>query len=448
MFGGNGYSREFPVERGYRDARITRIYEGTNEINRVIVPTRLLKQGRETAGRRRRGAHPDRRPARRRARARRREKALALAALNEAAAACGEGLKDEQEVLGAIADVVIEIYATESALARTEKMAASRTAAPAEVTRDIARVYAADAADRITHSAKQVASALGRARPAVARRRPGTGGGARRGRPDRGAAPHRRRRDSRREVSVLAGHAFPCGVCLEAGQSGWNRIPQEGDHPWQPAPCTPSSCSSRSTSMNFFDRQIIGAVGELIRLDWGLSDTALGLLGTVFTLLYAVVGVPLGRLSDSTDRRKILAGGVFVWSILTALSGAAQSFAMLVAVRLGVGVGEATCSPASTSLIGDLFPKTQRARAMAVWMLGLPLGLGPRQRHRRPGRAGTGAGAQRSSSRRVPGLLCASWPRSVYASRHAAWSRITPSATGGATARPMASSSRSRRCGG
>ncbi len=128
--------------------------------------------------------------------------------------------------------------------------------------------------------------------------------------------------------------------------------------------------------MNFFDRQLIGAVGELIRLDWHLSDTALGLLGTVFTLLYAFVGVPLGRLSDTRDRRKILSAGVFVWSLLTALSGAARSFAMLVAVRLGVGVGEATCSPASTSLIGDLFPRTQRARAMAVWMLGLPLGLG------------------------------------------------------------------------
>lgn len=64
--------------------------------------------------------------------------------------------------------------------------------------------------------------------------------------------------------------------------------------------------------MNFFDRQIIGGVGEGIRREWGLSDTALGLLGTVFTLLYAVVGLPLGRLSDRTERRWILAGGVFV----------------------------------------------------------------------------------------------------------------------------------------
>ena len=128
--------------------------------------------------------------------------------------------------------------------------------------------------------------------------------------------------------------------------------------------------------MNFFDRQIIGGVGEGIRREWGLSDTALGLLGTVFTLLYAMVGLPLGRLSDRAARTKILAAGVFIWSLLTALSGAARSFAQLIVMRLGVGVGEATCSPASTSLIGDLFPANRRARAVAIWMLGLPLGLG------------------------------------------------------------------------
>ncbi|HEV2986591.1 MAG TPA: MFS transporter [Vicinamibacterales bacterium] len=128
--------------------------------------------------------------------------------------------------------------------------------------------------------------------------------------------------------------------------------------------------------MNFFDRQIIGGVGEGIRREWGLSDTALGLLGTVFTLLYAVVGLPLGRLSDKNERRKILSAGVFLWSLLTAVSGLARSFAQLIVARLGVGVGEATCSPASTSLIGDYFPTTQRARAIAIWMLGLPLGLG------------------------------------------------------------------------
>src|SRR5260221_2426053 len=128
--------------------------------------------------------------------------------------------------------------------------------------------------------------------------------------------------------------------------------------------------------MNFFDRQIIGGVGEGIRREWALSDTALGLLGTVFTLLYAVVGLPLGRRSDRKERRMILSAGVFVWSLLTACSGLARSFGQLIIARLGVGVGEATCSPASTSLIGDLFPTTSRGRAMAIWMLGLPLGLG------------------------------------------------------------------------
>lgn len=128
--------------------------------------------------------------------------------------------------------------------------------------------------------------------------------------------------------------------------------------------------------MNFFDRQIIGGVGEGIRREWALSDTALGLLGTVFTLLYAVVGLPLGRLSDRKERRSILAAGVFLWSLLTAASGLARSFAQLIVARLGVGIGEATCSPASTSLLGDLFPAGVRARAVAIWMLGLPIGLG------------------------------------------------------------------------
>ena len=128
--------------------------------------------------------------------------------------------------------------------------------------------------------------------------------------------------------------------------------------------------------MNFFDRQIIGGIGEGIRREWGLSDTALGLLGTVFTLLYAVFGLPLGRLSDTGARRRILAGGVFVWSLLTAASGLARNFGQLIVARLGVGVGEATCSPASTSLIGDFFPQSLRGRAVAIWMLGLPIGLG------------------------------------------------------------------------
>jgi MFS family permease len=127
--------------------------------------------------------------------------------------------------------------------------------------------------------------------------------------------------------------------------------------------------------MNFFDRQILGAVGETIRNEWHLTDTALGTLGTAFTLVYAAVGLPLGRLTDRITRTWILSAGVFVWSLFTAVSGVAQSYAQLFAVRLGVGVGEATCAPAATSLIGDLFPAARRGKALAIFMLGLPLGV-------------------------------------------------------------------------
>jgi MFS family permease len=126
--------------------------------------------------------------------------------------------------------------------------------------------------------------------------------------------------------------------------------------------------------MNFYDRLIIGAVGEAIAVDWKLSDSKLGYLGTAFILLYAAVGVPLGRLSDRVNRSRILTIGVTAWSILTALSGFAQQFWQMVVLRLTVGVGEATCAPAANSLIGDLFPAVSRARAMSIFMLGLPLG--------------------------------------------------------------------------
>ncbi|MEO8452420.1 MAG: MFS transporter [Gemmatimonadota bacterium] len=128
--------------------------------------------------------------------------------------------------------------------------------------------------------------------------------------------------------------------------------------------------------MNFYDRQVVGAIGEKIKLEWQLSDTQLGGLTTAFVLLYAVVGIPLGRLADVGRRRLVLALGVILWSVFTGLSGVAGSFAALFAYRLGVGVGEASCAPAANSLIGDLFPAPQRARALSIFMLGLPLGLG------------------------------------------------------------------------
>ena len=128
--------------------------------------------------------------------------------------------------------------------------------------------------------------------------------------------------------------------------------------------------------MNFYDRQVIGAVGEKIKVEWLLSDGQLAGLTTAFVLLYAIVGIPLGRLADVGSRKNILAVGVTIWSAFTALSGIAGNFAQMVVCRLGVGVGEASAAPAANSLIGDLFPPATRGRAISVFMLGLPLGIG------------------------------------------------------------------------
>jgi len=120
---------------------------------------------------------------------------------------------------------------------------------------------------------------------------------------------------------------------------------------------------------------VLPAVTEPLRHEWGLTDTQIGWLGTAFTLLYAVVGLPLGRLADQRRRTRLLALGVALWSALTFASGLCRNFVSLFAARLGVGVGEAACAPTAASLIGDLFPPLERARAMSVFMLGLPAGL-------------------------------------------------------------------------
>ncbi len=127
--------------------------------------------------------------------------------------------------------------------------------------------------------------------------------------------------------------------------------------------------------LNFFDRQLPGALAEPIRKEFHLSDSALGLLGTVATLMYALVGLPLGRLADKWYRTRLIATGTAMWSLLTGASGIAQNYTQLFVSRVGVGLGEAACAPAGQSLIGDLFPPHQRARAMGVFMLGLPAGL-------------------------------------------------------------------------
>jgi len=126
--------------------------------------------------------------------------------------------------------------------------------------------------------------------------------------------------------------------------------------------------------LNFYDRNVAGALAEPMRKEFHLTDTQIGWLGTAFTLIYAVIGIPFGRIADRFSRKGLLAVGMLVWGALTAFAGVASSYAMLMVSRLGVGIGEAVVAPAGTSWIGDLVPPSRRARALALFMLAVPLG--------------------------------------------------------------------------
>ena len=126
--------------------------------------------------------------------------------------------------------------------------------------------------------------------------------------------------------------------------------------------------------LNFYDRMVLGAILEPLRREFGLSDTQLGAMVTLFTLVFAVAGLPAGRMADTRARRGLLAAGIAIWAGLTGLAALATSYAMLLATRLGVGIGEAVCTPAATSWIGDAVPPSRRSRAMAWFMMAVPVG--------------------------------------------------------------------------
>src|SRR5262245_41764212 len=128
---------------------------------------------------------------------------------------------------------------------------------------------------------------------------------------------------------------------------------------------------------NFLDRQILAILAERIRADLGVSDAEIGFLyGTAFAVFFAAFGIPLGRLADVWDRRKLIALGLAVWSLMTALSGFARNFPELALARIGVGIGEASAAPAAYSLLSDYFPPARRATALAVYSSGIYLGAG------------------------------------------------------------------------
>lgn len=129
--------------------------------------------------------------------------------------------------------------------------------------------------------------------------------------------------------------------------------------------------------LNFIDRQILSILVGDIKRDLGVSDAQIGFLyGTAFAVFYALFGIPLGRLADSWYRGRLMAMGLALWSSMTAVSGFANSFGMLAAARIGVGIGEASASPAAYSMISDYFPKERRATALSIYSSGLYIGGG------------------------------------------------------------------------
>jgi MFS family permease len=129
--------------------------------------------------------------------------------------------------------------------------------------------------------------------------------------------------------------------------------------------------------LNFLDRQILGILGPAIKADLQLTDTEFGAIGGLaFALLYSVLGVPLAYLADRTSRSGVIAGALAVRSGFTALCGIATGYWQLFLFRLGVGVGEAGGVAPSYALIADYFPPERRARALGIFSLGVPIGLG------------------------------------------------------------------------
>ena len=128
-------------------------------------------------------------------------------------------------------------------------------------------------------------------------------------------------------------------------------------------------------TFNFVDRILLGVVQEEVGRDLHIGDFQLGLLGgPAFAVLYTLMGIPIARYAERHNRISIVAIGAAVWSVMTAACGFANNFLQLTLARIGVGIGEAACTPPSHSVISDYFPASRRASALGIWALGIPIG--------------------------------------------------------------------------
>jgi MFS family permease len=128
-------------------------------------------------------------------------------------------------------------------------------------------------------------------------------------------------------------------------------------------------------TLNFLDRQVVNILAEPIKRDLGLADWQLGMMsGLAFAIFYTVLGIPIARLTERKNRPMIIGASVAAWSAFTVLCGFAQNFWQLILARIGVGVGEAGCTPPAHSLIMDYVPKEKRASSIAFYSIGTPLG--------------------------------------------------------------------------
>ncbi|MFT6286531.1 MAG: putative MFS family arabinose efflux permease [Alcanivorax sp.] len=155
-------------------------------------------------------------------------------------------------------------------------------------------------------------------------------------------------------------------------------MPNEGDRHYQKTSAAYYALGLLTLvyAFNFIDRQLLAILQESIKADLDLSDSQLGILtGFAFAVFYVTAGIPIARWADHGNRRNIVAGSLFIWSFMTAISGMVQTYGQLVLARIGVGIGEAGGSPPSHSIISDIFPPERRASALGFYSTGVSFGI-------------------------------------------------------------------------